>query len=301
MYPFGKKWHKWAPYGFLLPALIIYIVFSFGPSMASIIYSFTDISGVAGVKWHFIGLDNYKEFFHSGRTAAYLASVKRTVIFSFAVTIVQTAIGLLLAIIINSKLKGHLFYRSLIFMPVVLGVTVFGLIWSLMFNPMDGPIQKLWGIFGSSSTFLGSYDLAFYIVVFIQIWGSLGYTVVIFLAGLQAIPGDLYEAGHIDGARAWQSFVHITWPMLASTATVNLLLAIIGSLQTYDVVFVLTQGNFNTSVLGYEIYRAAFGGTPGALGLRQGFASAVAVIQFSIVLVIAVIAQYYLRRREVQL
>ena len=81
MYPFGKKWHKWAPYGFLLPALIIYIVFSFGPSMVSIIYSFTDISGVAGVKWHFIGFDNYNEFFHSGRTAAYLASAKRTVIF----------------------------------------------------------------------------------------------------------------------------------------------------------------------------------------------------------------------------
>jgi len=299
MYTFGRKWRKLAPYGFLLPALLIYLLFAFGPSMFTIVYSFTDISGVSGVGWHWIGLDNYQELFHSARTPVYVASAKRTVVFSLSVTLLQTAIGLLLAIVINSKLRGHLFYRSLVFMPVVLGVTVFGLIWTLMFNPMDGPMQKLWGLFGSSSTFLGSYTMAFPIVIFVQIWGAMGYTTVIFLAGLQTIPGELYEAGYMDGARSWSSFIHITWPMLAPTVTVNVLLAIIGSLQTFDIVFVLTGGHFNTSILGYEVYRSAFGGNAG--NLRQGFASSVAVLQFGIVLVAAVIAQFYLRRREVQI
>ncbi|WP_372631262.1 carbohydrate ABC transporter permease [Cohnella sp.] len=300
MYPFGKSWSRLSPYWFLLPALLIYIIFSFGPSVFTIIYSFTDITAVQGTKWQFIGWDNYKEFFQSGRTPVYYAALKRTLIFAAAVTGIQTALGLFIAIVINTKLRGHMFFRSLIFLPVVLGVTVFGLVWTLMLNPLDGPVQKIWELFGSSSTFLGSPDLAFPLTIFIQIWGALGYTVVIFLAGLQSIPGDLYEAGRIDGAKAWQSFAHITWPMLAPTVTVNLLLAIVGSLQTYEVIFILTPNNPYTSVLGYEVYLAAFGSNAG-VSLRQGFASTVAVLQFGLVLVVALIAQFYLRRREVQM
>ncbi len=295
-YTFGRGWARWAPYLGLLPAIVLFVTFFLGPSLATIVLSFTDISGVPGLPWKFIGLANYVEFFTSGNARDNWAALVRTLIFCLSVTVIQNAVALLLAIILNTRLKGHMFFRGLVFMPVVLGVTVIGLSWVLVLNPVDGPAEQLLKLFGHNSALLGSDTDAFPLVIFVQIWANLGYSLVIFLAGLQAIPSELLEASHVDGANVWQKFLNVTFPLVRPSVTANVLLAIIGSLQSYQIIYVLTNGGHETTVLGLQVFSTAFSGSQ-----RQGYASALSVLQFLIILVVALVSQYYLRRKEVQL
>ncbi|GHO84760.1 ABC transporter permease [Dictyobacter formicarum] len=294
--PFGGKRAWWVPYPGMIPGLVLFVLFALAPSIATVFLSFTDISGVANGSWHFIGFQNYIEYFTSGALRDNIDALQRTIIFCLSVTFIQNAISLGLAILLNMKLRGRNFYRSIIFMPVILGVTVIGLIWSLIFDPANGPVAALLAHFGQSSAFFGSNSVAFPLVIGVQIWSAMGYSMVIFLAGLQAIPLELHEAATVDGATSWQNFRHITYPLLASSVTVNMLLGIIGSLQTYQIMYVLTHGNFNTSVLSYQIFVIGFSGS-----MRQGYASALAMLQFILVAIVALAALVYLRRKEVQI
>ena len=296
MYPFGKGFSRFIPYMLLAIPLILYILLGFGPSMVTVLFSFTDATGISGQPWTFVGLENYKTFFTASNAGDRIASVGRSLYFAFAVVIIQNAIGLFMALIINKKLKGDMFYRAVFFLPVVLGVTVSGLIWTLIANPFGGPAQTVLGWFGTSSNFFGDYDIAFELIIFVQIWMYMGYSMTIFLAGLQSIPKDLYEAGYMDGASGWNAFKDITFPMIAPSFTVNILLSIIGALQTFDIIYVLTGGKFNTTTLAFDVYAMAFGSGTSDYGL----ASAVAMIQFLFVFVVSMIALYYLRKREVE-
>ncbi|MGM7683872.1 carbohydrate ABC transporter permease [Cytobacillus sp. Hm23] len=295
MYPFGKGRSRLYPYLFLLLPLLLYVTFLFGPSVFTVIFSFTDITNVPGQSFSFIGLDNYKEIFFSSNTPERYEAIWRTIYFAVVVTIVQNSVGLLMALVLNQKLKGDKFFRSVFFVPVLLGVTVVGLIWQLMFNPINGPVQKLYGLFDYADTFFGSFEHAFEYIIFVQIWMYMGYSMLIFLAGLQTVPKDLYEAAYIDGANSWQSFKNITFPMIAPAFTVNILLSIIGALQTYDIIIVLTRGNFNTSTIGFDVYNETFRSDSVELGLP----AALSMIQFLIVLIFVVVSQHYLRKREV--
>jgi len=286
----------------LLPTLLIFLAVNLGPSLATFVFSFTDYKGIPGSEWRFIGLQNYIDFFTASNARDKWHSTKLTFIFSLSVTVIQNAIGVFLAVLLNGRIRGKTFYRTVIFMPVVLGVTVVGLTWTLIFNPIYGPAIKVLNWFNMNSAFFGDPDLAMPLVIFIQIWANLGYSLVIFLAGLQAIPDDLYEAGYMDGASAMQTFRYVTWPLLSPVVTVNVLLAIIGSLQTFELIYVLTSGeNDYTRTLGMLIFQTAFGGGSGNLiQQNQGYASMLSVVLFVFVFIVTVIMQYYLRRREVQ-
>jgi raffinose/stachyose/melibiose transport system permease protein len=296
MYPFARGIGKIIPALFLLVPLLLYLVFGFLPSLATAVFSFTNMTGLPGQKWHFIGWDNYHRFFFSSDQNERLLSIWRTLYFALVVTVLQNGIGLFVAMLINQRLKGDSFFRALFFLPVVLGVTVCGLIWRLMFNPMSGPVEKFIELFGFHSSFLGSYTAAFPLIIFVQIWMYMGYSMLIFLAGLQAIPKDLYEAGYIDGASAWRTFRNITFPLIAPSFTVNILLSLIGALGTFDTIYVLTNGRFHTNTLAVDVFNQAFAGT-----LNLGYASAMSMIQFMFIFIVVVISQYYLRRREVQM
>lgn len=280
----------------IAPGLLLFVLFSLVPAVTVVFLSFTDISGIPGVPWKWIGLDNYTRFFASGSTTANFEIVLRTLIFAFSVTIILNALALLFAVLLNNKIKGANVYRAIIFMPVVLGVTVVGLVWSLIFNPTGGPAASLWGAFGSSSAFLGDPRLAFSLIIFVQIWMSLGYSMMIYHAGLMAIPSDLYEAAIVDGANVLQRFRHVTIPMIASATTVNVLISIVGSLQTYQIIFVLTGNRPTTSVLAMQIFSLGFGGSS-----EQGYASAISMIQFVLISAITLVALRYLRKKETQL
>lgn len=301
MYHFGRGRSRWTPYLLLLPGLLLYFLIALGPSLATSIYSFTDATGLKGAPIHWIGLDNYREFLLLGQAAKdNLQVLKRTLIFSFFVSTVQFVLGLIIALVLNQNLKGRNFFRTLFFMPVILGAVIQGLIWSLFLYPLGGPAARILGLFGLHSQFLGgSPTEAFAWVIVVQIWANMGITMVIFLAGLQTISSDYYEAARIDGANSWQLFRNVTWPLLTPSVNTNVLLNIIGSLQAWQLFLVLIGYRPGTQVLGYLIYATGFGATGSmSQSFRQGYAAAASIVLFVIVLIIGMIVQAYLRRRE---
>ncbi|GIO95401.1 MULTISPECIES: carbohydrate ABC transporter permease [Paenibacillus] len=296
MYPFGKGFNRFIPLLLLLIPMALYIVFYFGPSILTVIYSFTDVKNLPGSTYQFVGLDNYKELFFSGNSGERWRSIVNTLIFMFVVTIVQNGVALFIAVIINQRLKGDYFYRAVFFLPVVLGVAVVALIWGMMFDPLNGPVNRLYdALFGYQDMFFGSFTHAFGYIIFVQIWMYMGYSMLIFLAGLQSVPKDLYEAGHIDGTSKWQSFRHITFPLIAPSFTVNMLLSIIGAMSTFDIILATTDGRFNTRTMAYDVYKETFRGS-----LEMGLPSALSVVQFLIILLFVVVAVRQTRKREVE-
>lgn len=302
-YHFGRGWSRMVPYLLLLPGIAFYFLISLGPSLATSVYSLTDATGLKGAAVHWLGLANYREFLLMGQASKdNLAALGRTLIFCLFVTSIQFLLGLATAVILNnSRIRIRNFFRTLYFMPVILGAVIQGMIWSLFLYPLGGPVAKLIEFFGLHSEFFGGQPAeAFAWVIVVQIWANMGVTMVIFLAGLQTIPSELYEAAHIDGASNWQVFANVTWPLLTPSVNTNLLLNIIGSLQAWQLFLVLLGYRNGTQVLGYLIYATGFGQTSGSVtsSFRQGYAAAASMILFVLVLVIGMTVQTLLRRRE---
>jgi raffinose/stachyose/melibiose transport system permease protein len=296
-YLFGGGWQRLLPWLLLIPGLGFYLLIGVGPSLATTIYSFTDATGIRGLPVHWIGLDNYDEFlFQGARSRDNLDALQRTLIFMVLVTTIQFGLGLLMAVLVNQKLPGRLVFRTLFFVPVILGVAVQGLMWKLYLRPGGGPMDTIFGWFGMESQFLNGSN-AFYWVVVVQIWANAGFTMVIFLAGMQTIPADLYEAAAVDGASGWKLFTNITWPQLTPAVNTNFLLNIVGSLQAWMLFLVLTGYKNGTQVLGYVVYAEAFGQT-GSASFRQGYAAAASIVLFLLVLVLGMAANFVVTRRE---
>lgn len=304
-YLFGKGWARWLPLLLLLPGLLAYTIIALGPSIATSVFSLTDATGVPNLPVNWIGFENYDEFLFRGLASRdNLDALTRTLIFMVAVTTIQFTLGLVVALLLNRGLKGTRFFRTLFFMPVILGVAIQGLIWKLFLYPQGGPMANFLGLFGVQSEFLGGQpNEAFFWVIFVQIWANMGITMVIFLAGLQTVPAELYEVAQIDGANGWQRFWNVTWPLITPVVNTNLLLNIIGSLQAWQLFLVLTGYKAGTQVLGYLVFAEGFGQTSGSVSssFRQGYAAAASMVLFALVLVIGLTAQYLLNRREQRL
>ncbi len=295
-YPFGRRGTLLTTFG---TAQALIIVFAFVPAVAVIAISFTDISGLPNFPINWVGIQNYVTFFSAAHLGYNLNALGNTLVYALSTTIIINVLALSFALLFNQRLRGTTFYRALVFMPTVLGVTVIGLIWSLVFNPTGGPAASVWKVFGVSSAFFGDPHLALTLVIAVQIWSGIGVAMVIYLAGLQAVPADLYEVASIDGASPWQKFRHVTFPLLAPSLTANVLLSIIGALQSYQLAYVLTgPSNPATQLLSLAIFAQGFGG--GVNG-SQGYAAAISVVQFVIVGIISLAVMWYLRRRESRL
>jgi len=278
-------------------------VFVLLPAAGVFAISLTDIRGLPGLPVNWVGLDNYVQFFSAARLGYNLNALRNTLVYALASTVIANVAALGIAVLFNQRLRGRTFYRAIVFMPTILGVTVIGLIWSLFFNPSAGPAATIWSWFGADSAFFGDPHLALALVIFVQIWLNIGVAVVIYLAGLQSIPGELYEAADIDGASAWQRLRLVTVPLLAPSVTANVLLSIVGSLQNYQLAYVLTgPANPATQLLSLAIYSQAFGGNAlSGASQSQGYAASISVVQFFLVGIISLIVLSYLRRREARL
>ena len=291
------------PYLLLAPGLLFYLVMSLGPSLATAGYSFTDASGLLGAPMHWIGLGNYKEFLLMGANVRDTLDITdRTFEFAIIVTVAQTVLGLLAALLLDMRMKFSNFFRTVYFMPIILGVTIIGLVWSLFLYPLGGPAQKALELFGLRSEFLGGASMrVFYWIVWIQIWANMGITMIIFLGGLQTVPSELKEAARIDGAGSWKVFWNVTFPLLTPSLNTNILLEIIGSLQAWQLFLVVKGPTNGLNVLGIWVYALAFGrqsNNPTAVAMRQGYGAAASMVLFLIVLVIGMTAQFLLARRE---
>lgn len=300
-YLFGSegRWSRLTPLYLLVPGVLLYFLIALGPSMATAVLSFTDISGLRGATFDWIGLDNYREFLFEGLASRdNIAATGRTLLFSVVVTFVQFTLGLILALLVNQKLKGRTFFRTLFFIPVILGVVIQGLMWKLFLLPRGGPMSMIFGWFGAESEFLGGLpNEAFMWVIIVQIWANVGVTMMIFLAGMQTISDDLYEAAKIDGASGWSLFRSITWPQLTPAINTNFLLNIIGSLQAWQLFLVLVGYKNGTQVLGYLVFAEGFGQGESP-AFRQGFAAAASIVLFFLVLLIGFAANKYVSWRE---
>ena len=300
-YVFGStdRVRRLTPVMLLIPGVFLYLLIALGPSLATAVYSFTDASGLRGAPVNWIGLDNYDEFLFQGLASRdTIEATLRTLRFSVLVTFIQFALGLILALLVNQKLRGRTLFRTLFFLPVILGVVIQSLMWKLFLQPRGGPMAMMFGWLGLESEFLGGQPgEAFAWVVVVQIWANVGITMVIFLAGMQTINSDLYEAARIDGAGGWQLFRSITWPQLTPAINTNFLLNIIGSLQAWQLFLVLIGYKPGTQVLGYVVFAEGFGQGESP-AFRQGFAAAASIVLFMLVLIIGIAANRYVSWRE---
>ena len=284
-----------AMYLSMLPGAVIYLVLGIAPSVATAVISLTNYTGVPGIPANFVGIQNYVQAFTIDWPGVG-GSIVDTLIFALAVTVVQNALALLVAEMLRRRVPGVGFFRALIFMPAVLGVTVIGLMWALIFNPSGGPAANFLHLFHMTSAFFGSNSWALPLVIFVQVWSSLGFTVLVYLSGMNAVPLELYEAAQLDGATGWAVFRFVTFPMIAPSMTVDVLLAAVGSLNVYDLIYVLTDGLYHTNTLGMFMFNSAFQGSG-----NLGFGATLSMMLFCITLAVALPLQRYLRKREARI
>jgi raffinose/stachyose/melibiose transport system permease protein len=269
-----------------------YVVFGIVPTLGNLAVSFTNYSGLPGSPTSFTGLSNYTALFTS-QAPGLVASVVDTVIFVVGVTVVQNLIGLALAHRLQREGRTATALRVLAFFPITLGVTVVGIVWLLLFDPLSSPAEAFFALFGVHSAFFGSSNIAMPLVITVQVWQNLGFTMAVFIGGLKQIPSSVYEAAELDGVSSWQRLRSVTWPMLAPAVTVNVLLAVIGSLTTYNLIYILTDGQFGTNTLGMFAFNTAFGSTS-----DLGLGAAVTIVLLAVAVAVAVPLSAYLRHRE---
>jgi raffinose/stachyose/melibiose transport system permease protein len=269
-----------------------YVMFGIVPAVANFVVSFTNYSGFPGTPTSFVGFTNYNILF-STQAPGFISSIVATLIFVVGVTVVQNAVGLALAHRLQGEGKTASALRVLAFFPIVLGVTVVGITWLLLFDPVSSPAQVVFGAFGIHSAFFGANTWAMTLVIIVQVWQNLGFTMAVYIGGLKTIPASVYEAAALDGVSAWQRLRSITWPMMAPMVSVNVLFAVVGSLTTYNLIYVLTDGAFGTNTLGMFAFNTAFGQSA-----DLGLGAAVTTALFVVAVAVAIPLVAMLRSRE---
>jgi multiple sugar transport system permease protein len=239
----------------------------------------------------FVGLANYEFMVGDER---FWNAFRNTVYYTVLAVPGGMIVSLLVAAVMNQKLKGVRLFRTLFFMPVVSSWVAVSVIWITLLDPNAGVLNWLLSLVGLPGVnWLGDPQWAMPALVIITIWKGLGFTMVIWLAGMQAIPGELYDAARVDGANAVQTFRYITVPLLAPTTVFLLITGIIGSFQVFTPVYVMTKGGplGSTDVVVYRIFERAFD------ELRMGYASALAWVLFAVIFTLTVIQFWWVRRR----
>jgi raffinose/stachyose/melibiose transport system permease protein len=243
---------------FALPALAFYVFVVLVPTVRGSFYAFTNWDGLNPVQ-HWVGLDNFRKIIHDD---AARGAIRHTVEIALAITIIQNLIGLLLALGVNAQIKSRYVLRVLLLLPAVMTPVVVAYLWQYMYSPTGAINRSLdaVGLHGLRQDWLGDPSLALWAIVGVIVWQFAGYSMVIFLAGLQSIPHDVIEAAAVDGAGPFRRFWYVTRPLLAPALTVNLMLSIIGGLKLFDQVWVLTNGGPGTATetLSTLIYKNAF-------------------------------------------
>ena len=260
-----------AAFWFLLPALVILTVFVVWPMVSALRLSFTDASGFGAVEW--VGLDNYLRIFTEDDIRA---AVWNTVLYAAMFTPTAVVVALALALLVNHpRLPFRGLFRTALFLPFVISLAVAAFAWSYLIDPQVGLLDYWLGRVGVQlGDPLQDPTLAMPAVAFVAVWKNFGFYLVIFLAGLQGVPGSLYEAAKVDGAGAWSRFRHVTLPMLSNTVAFVMIFALIAALQAFDQIYVMTGGGpyGHTQTIVMEIYESGF------RKLELGFASALSYV-----------------------
>ena len=279
------------PYWFYLPAAVIFFVFFVVPTFSSFFFSLTrwDLS-----TWEFIGLDNYVAFFQE---SALITGLKNTLIYAVVTCGLKVVLGMALALLLTSQIIARGFLRSVVFFPVLVSTIGVGLTFQVLMDPSAGLINKSLGLIGiNGPAWLVDPKFALLSVALVDVWKGVGLATVIFIAGIVSIPREYFEASSVDGASAFQRFWKIILPLSRPAITTVIILALIGGLRTFDLIWAMTRGGpgFTSDVIAsviYKQYQAGF----------YGLSTAGNVVLFILVTGIVFPLFHFLTRREVDL
>ncbi len=275
-----------------IPILALFICFNTLPLIKGFIYSFTNFKGYGSYDW--VGARNYVDLFTDGRVGrSYLFTFK----YAIVGTILTNVISLVIALGLNSKIKGKSVLRGIYFIPNVLGGLVIGYIFSFFFTYILPVVGQSLGIEALSSSMLSSTSQAWIAIVIVGCWQAIAMNMIIYISGLQTVPEDIYEAGAIDGVTGWRKFKDLTFPLIIPFFGINMVLSMKNFLMVFDQVMALTKGGpaQSTESISYLIYNN------GMSGGQFGFQSANAFLFFVTIVVISVVQMTITNKKEEQL
>ena len=277
---------NYAAWIFVLPALLGTCIFIVIPIFCSFGLSFTKWDLLSPIEW--VGFQNYQNLF---KEALFYKILLNTIVFAISTSVFGVIIPLVLAVILNSKIRGSEFYKTAYFLPFITPMIVIGVIWEWIFDPNIGVLNNLLHL---HINWLYDTNFAMPALIIISVWKLIGYNMIIFLSSLSAVDNSLFEAAKIDGANAFQTFKNVTVPLLSPTIFFVVIITAVSSFQVFDLIYLMTEGGplDSTNVLVYAIYKNAFE------YFNVGKASAIAYVLFIIVLVLTLI-QWNLRKKLV--
>lgn len=276
-------------YWMAVPALLLFVTLHTVPVVTGMFFSLTDYAGYG--KWDFVGLQNYVSLFRDDRV---LASYGFTFLFAITTTVVVNVLALGIAMLLNARIRFRTAFRGIFFIPNVLAILIIGYVFNFIFSNSLPLLGQSLGIDWLSTSILANKDLAWLGVVTVSAWQSIAFSTILYLAGLQTIPAELYEAAGLDGAGYWRQFSSITFPMIGAFFTINMVLALKGFLQAFDQIVALTGGGPGTATesVAMVIFRGGFQGG------EYGYQMANSVVYLLVIVAVSVIQLRTLQRKE---
>jgi multiple sugar transport system permease protein len=285
---------SWVGFSFTAPAIVMLLVFFFVPLFLGFVLAFTNARLISGEPTKFTGLDNFQRLFSD---PLFWKSLRNTAYFAVVVVPLQSALALLLAILVNGQGRAKNFFRTLYFVPVVTSIVVVSILWRFMYASdglINSMLQTVTFNVVQGTDWLSNTSTAMPAIILMSIWQAVGFHMVIWLAGLQTIPLDLYQAASLDGAGRWDQFRFVTWPGLRETRTFILVTITIAALSLFAQVQVMTSGGplDSTSTVVYQAVRAGY------TQQATGYASAISLVFFALVLTVSLIQQFLTRDKD---
>lgn len=285
--PARKRESRATFYAMVWPAVIAFAAFHTVPMIIGIFFSFTNYAGYG--TWDFVGISNYLNLFRDDRI---LQAYGFSFLFAIVATVLTNAISLAIAIALNAKIKARNFFRGVFFLPYVLAILVVGYVFQFIFS--NSLPKILSGIPLFAENILTNPDWAWLAIVALAVWQASAFAIIIYLAGLQTIPPDLYEAASLDGASPWKQFSRITFPLIGAFFTINVVLSLKNFLQVFDPIISLTNGGPGTST--ESVTMLIFRG--GLTGGEFAYQTANAVVFFIVITVVSLLQFRFLQGRE---
>ncbi|GAA1834250.1 sugar ABC transporter permease [Luedemannella flava] len=279
----------------MAPALVLFCLMVLAPIVIAAYDSFFKWNGFGGHPTDFIGFDNFRRLF---KDPVFLDDLKHGGILIVLSLVIQLPLSLGLAMLLNQKLRGRAVYRLLFFAPYVLSEVITAVLFNLIFAPEIGLADYLFDVFGinTDTAWLGDPNIVLYLLFFVITWKYFGFHMILYLAARQGIPHELHEAAATEGATAWQIFRKITLPLLGPTIRISIFLSVIGTLQLFDLVWVLTGGGpiHASETMAVTMFQFGF------KRFQVGYASAISIVMFIFSLVFALLYQRFVMRRDTE-
>jgi multiple sugar transport system permease protein len=280
---------QWQGLLYIAPAMVLVSIFFVAPVVFTVWMSFHNWPLLGAPSW--IGLNNYLRMLTDNR---FLSALNFTAYYTIIVTIAIFALAFPLALFVERQRRGVGVYRTIFFMPVVVGLATASLLWVWLANVDSGlfsPILRMFGVTGRSANLLATFDNAFLTIVVMVVWKIVGFTMIILLTGLQSIPADLTEAARIDGANGWQRFRYLTLPLMRRTLALALILSVTGSVLAFDQFYIMTSGGPQNRMISvvYYIFNQSF------VSFQLGYGSALSIVLLGILVALSVVQLWLLR------